>query len=414
MKIVLGVFFIMFILSGCYQLIPGDNIDIPEIDITAISIKPEESKKVEIYPGEINSLPIELTDIENDGIYAITFSPQSSYGDLNVEVYREEPFFGVGDYSLLSNRYTIDNTYYIEYLVEIPSGGDEVAVVSMEMGSYESAVFSLSFNYRHDRIIDPFLNYEDNRTLPVDTSLSGIFSRLIENSVDKFEITGLVPGNIYKLSIDYDFSQCLLNQYNNYPWFYDSNFKIFNRFNNDNRVVYFFSIIENSSPLVHIIGDIGTEYNILVTEELKTFGDDAYEPDGGPLSASLELLTPDTESDMHTFIDDDVDWFRFTPDQTGNYKVSLTLLGTYYDIDTEEEFYLYTNIDIIKPNGDEIEDSLQYGFTQTPELGPVVSTDNIIWEVEDLAQGDWYIRLSGNGSYYDYSNRFQYTILIEK
>ena len=417
MKIITGVFFIVSILSSCHQLIPSDNTDILHEVYeypTAISINPGESKKVEIYAGEGNSLLIELTNIEYDGIYALTFSPQSSFDDLNVVVYREEPFLGEGDYSLLLNTYTNDNTYYIEYLMEIPSGEDGFAVVSMEAGGYESAVFNISLNYKRDKIIDPFPDFEENRVLSVDTSLTGIFSRLIKDPRDKFEITGLASGNIYKLSIDYDFSQCLLDYYNIYSWLSDNNIEILNSFNTYNRVVYFFSVISDCTPQALIVGDIGTEYNILVEQELKTFLNDTYEPDEGPLSTGLEILTPDTESDMHTFIDDDVDWFRFTPDQTGNYKVSLTLLDTYYDIDTEEEFYFYTNIDIIKPNGDEIEDSLRYGFTQTPELGPVVSTDNIIWEVEDLAQGDWFIRLSGNGSYYDYSNRFQYKILIEK
>jgi hypothetical protein len=406
MKELYPCLFMILILTGCHQLDTGEAEDVSEEPVNNI-LKPGESRNYEIFYSEENPLILELSDIPTAGIYVLSLSSRSDgahFIDLEIGIHHENSCPGPGDYLLLSDSHRDEHdNFYHDLLFELEDTANKFVKIYHDDRYADNVIFNISFQDKTGPIVDPFPDYDEERELFLDTSLSGCFSRFTDDPADKFILKGLETDKIYKLSVDYYYDNCIFyidDYFNIYESFYYSVIEK-EDFDTKDRYVVYLSTLDPLQTVFELEGVTGISYAILLEEELKDFTDDGFEPDNGPISPSPETIT-DTgwdqfEGSSHTILEDypedDVDWIKFTPLADTTYRTYIILQDAWYDLQTQDDFRIWFDIELVRPNGYEREEDYDFYFDQVP-INPVESVSYLYWYNSGDLIGEWFLRIS--------------------
>jgi len=252
---------------------------------------------------------------------------------------------------------------------------------------------------------------------------SGMFSRVIKNPEDHFEIKNLSINQIYKLSIDYDYSACLFypDYWENLPSYnFHSSRKLIeikDTFYSEDRQGCFFKPIEEENLILSLEGNTGLAYTIKIEPIIKTFTPDTFEPDNGPISSTAEIIEDsgwdEYQSQSHSLFENDIDWFKFIPQPYSTYQFYLILEDAYYDELCAEVFKVRIRPMMIKPDGytelyydKDYQGHSEYDFIDIP-ISPVQNNDYISWTNSSDSNETWFFKVATN-------NELRYSIRVIK
>jgi len=413
--------FIIILLIGCYPInlekdSDTDNQIIEDDQISMAELKPDDSKFIDIFPYERNTTIIKLTGMTKAGYYSVKFSHDPKLNiplkRLKININRYEDY-NTGFISSISILDSNINESFIKTYFKIEDTSDYFIRVYFEPYDEDTpykntpALLNVIFSFETAGFTDPFPDYGTYQELNLNTPIAGIFSRVIEDPEDYFEIKGLLVNQVYKLSIDYDYSDSMFNTDNNLPDYHiqysSSVFDNIEKFNLINRSVCFFRIEEELNLKLSLRGSAGIAYTIFVVPVIKSFPPDAFEPDSGPISSASETIEDtgwnEYQSNSHTLIYKNIDWIKFIPKPDTTYQFYMILEDAYYDELCNEDFHIYIDIDLIKPDG--FTDAFPnlygsgYGFSEIP-VTPIQSSGYITFENTTGLNENWFLKISSN------------------
>jgi hypothetical protein len=422
MKKILLLLSICILASACHQLDPGKTIDIDEGDDATTEFhvcEVGDSYNFELYNSREKSLNLELSGLTSEGMYSLHFIPRSSdsyYNDIIIQLYDSLSCLGYGDYVICCNDYrNEDGDHCYEYLFQLHDTETKYAKIFIDDNYVETLVFTISFQFNHIPFDDPFIDNFSKREISLDEPVTGCFSRLSTYTIDYFTVSGLNHNSIYMVSIDYDYSDLVFHlEESKIPRFYAySPYVFITNFKTRYRDFFFFSLSEGNTFDFQIEGYTGISYHLLVQEELETFTPDTFEPDNGPISDTMEIIS-DTgwdfyEGQSHTFTCAETDWISFTPEADSSYIIYIILEDTWYDEGTADGFSLRLEGELIRQNGYERETHRYFSFTQIPKT-PVKSSSYLTLGNSGDSPDPWFIKIINKES----SICLEYSIRIEK
>jgi hypothetical protein len=327
---------------------PGDAPK--NIDITVTSIKTGESITLYKSDTSIGYVIVELASIVDSGYYSLDLSP-AIYGEdfivqnVKAEFYRDKECKNIESMNKIDHGYIngINDQCWQDVFSFVNPRTIFVKIDLSRAFYYNMIDLNLAFVYKGSPITDPFPDYNTPREISPAQSLDGVISRFMMEAVDKFSLTGLNAGTIYKLSVDYLFDDVVFNP----PYYKDT--EIYIPYENrcaqyyaEDREVVFFSVTDSTLVTIFVRGSTGIRYDISLETESKDFASDAFEPDNGPISGTMETITDTGTSPMlsqtHTWVNGESDWIEFIPKPDESYGIRLVLEDTWYDTVMSGEF----------------------------------------------------------------------------
>ncbi|MBN2735821.1 MAG: hypothetical protein JXR70_02495 [Spirochaetales bacterium] len=390
--------------------------------IKTILLTTETKKEIQFLKGELSNHILQLPELIEGKFYSINLVALNY--DSNEILYPADK-----DETGFTLKYSLkDNDSDIPYFTENYSDDENHRCIYIAFKAYNQtrAYLSLKYlfnnNYRNSNIIIQAglsivtLNYPEQDLpgiLEISRPYTGFFTEKKDNSSVSFNFQTLDENTWYKARIEADFSNSI------FPNCLNLNFRSSLNINSDAiefqnsyTSLYYFKV-NHSTPSLHIKGDIGTRYTILMSEASYSFVTDSYEPDDGPLSSNIDSISgTDIQSASHTLIKQyESDWIQFTPTESGYYSLDFIIEDSFTEADLDLIDTPYIDIKIIHPNGSTI---IKQAMAKPDQkwIMPVNMTNILSWNIsaENLSS-PWFIHLL-NSSYGNNPIPIEYSIRI--
>ncbi len=417
-----------FLLISCHQLDlsetedeTSDNSDfISEITLDDGG----ESERIYIGYSELNPLLVKVPVIQNSGYFKLTLSPASAgarsiyRGDIAVRVYDDRSFIGDSLYTVFSNWVDGNLEFYflsdgLEKNIVLYHDDEEAEGDCIFNASVESIDYEVDLSLQSD---DTFLR-SLSPGIPVSATVP--YWGSITYS---YEIKSIIIDQEYELIVSWDKTASPLpikSEIISRLYEVDDDYSI--------EELYRCSQETGESRIFRIISDMGSTgtvdgvtaldldncytgdtFQVNLREATShVFSPDPFEPDQGPVAASIDSISgSQTSSAVHTFINDDIDWVKWQPWGSGEYKFYLELDDAWYIDGVTEGIEYKVIVHLVSRNGAEIEVYKSYSFTEPP-VNPIISSDILEYTLETDTGEPLYFEIIAD-------DEISYRIIAEK
>ena len=399
---------------SCHPLYstPGATSPQEKPPANALSLAVGDSLDVTVPKLHDPEVPIALSGMTDAGYYLVTIDGTPSCVDATL---RDSYALDAKVVPFISGR-DAEHTYLV---VEQPPSPPVWLLLFPGAPADQQVTVTVSVGFLYGPVQGSHSPSDQPGALATDGSeTSGVFAEFATDSCVFFTAADLTAGQLYRVTAvtknDTGFVSLAHTEIDATPSQKDATFRTFSRMSAATSVTYFSSAagISPFAAKIVLVGTFASSYTVSLAPETKQILPDAFEDDGGPISATLDAITDNGtdasfSSGQHTLITADQDWLRFSPVAGTTYHIGFRLDDAVGAIDAAITPIASLQAVLVGPNGASPESQAESISFYAIGESSLDKEHYLSWTAPNPAGAEYFIRVISDGL------PLSYTVLVD-